>query len=108
MDSDLANILTSWYPLDRFAFKEVLLGFKLLPVDLVGLVVEILSDDDVSSGYVLDGHDDVIKPCSSERFGLYELLISLDDLYAASDDCLSYLVFSQINDLSVLTDSKGS
>ena len=108
MDSDLANVLAGRYPLDRFAFKEILLGFELLPVDLICLIIEILADYYISSGYVLDGHDDVIKPCSAKSLGLYKLLISLEDLYAASLYCFSYLVFSQVNDLSVFTDSECS
>ena len=108
VDSDLSYILACSNSLDRFVLKHRTLGFELLPVDLISLVIEILADYYVSSGYVLDGHDDVIKPCSAESFGFYELLVSLDDLYAASDDCFSYLVFSQVNDLSVLTDSEGS
>ena len=108
MNSDLAYVLACRYSLDAFILEHRALGFELLPVDLISLVVEILADYHVSSGNVLDGHDDVIESCSAESLGLYEFLISLDDLYTTSLYGFSDLVLSQINYFSVLTDSEGS
>ena len=90
VDSDLANILACRYSENCTVIKEILLCFEFLPVYLYFRITKVFSDDYISSGYVLDGHHDVIKPCSAESLGLNELLVSLDDLYAASDDCFSY------------------
>ena len=108
VDCDLADILTCWDSEYCSVIEELLLCLELLPVDFDFRIPKVLSSDYIPSGYVFDGHDDIIKSCSAEGFRLYKFLVPLDDLYSSSDDSFSYFIPSQINDLSILTDSKGS
>ena len=108
MDRYLAHVLTSRDSLDGFTLKKFLLRFEFLPVNLIGLVVEILPDNYIPAGNVLNGHYDTIEMCTTEGFRLYKLLVSLDDLDSAADDCLSYLVLSQVDDDPILSDPEGS
>ena len=108
VDCDLTYIFSGRNSLDCFILKEVLLRFQFLPINLIGLVIQVFSYNYIPAGYILYGHHDAIEMCTAKSFRLNEFLISLDDLDSTSFDCFSYLVFSQVYDHTILTNSESS